>query len=373
MSKIITNEMFLSEIQNFINPKLELLDQYKDSKTKIACRCKNCGYEWSMLPGNIKKGRGCPKCSCKTSQRMVDYKNKTKDKLFNFVKNNCPFSIIGEYVNSTTKIECECFICKHKWLTLPSNIYKGQGCPECGKKSKSKKLTTPIEEIYKNLPENLSILQYERAGKNALFKCNKCGYEWYAIPSQKIINKTGCPNCSKLVKTDEQFKTQLLKINSDIEVLEQYINATTKLLCYCKKCGCKWKADPHHLLHGKGCPSCNKSKGEMLIQNILNDLNINYEYQFYLKSNFDSKIFVDFKIQKDEQVYFIEYNGIQHYVPIEHFGGQIQFEKQQKRDQFLKNYCKTNNIKLIEIKYDLSKNDIIEIIKKELAVQATQI
>ena len=32
---------------------LELLGEYIDSTTKIPCKCKKCGHEWSMLPGNI--------------------------------------------------------------------------------------------------------------------------------------------------------------------------------------------------------------------------------------------------------------------------------------------------------------------------------
>ena len=60
---------------------------------------------------------------------------------------------------------------------------------------------------------------------------------------------------------------------------------------------------------------------------------------------------------------FIEYNGIQHYIPQKYFGGQISFEHQQKRDDYVRNYCKTNNIKLLEIKYnDNIQNKLQEIL-----------
>ena len=47
----------------------------------------------------------------------------------------------------------------------------------------------------------------------------------------------------------------------------------------------------------------------------------------------------------------IEYQGQQHYYPIEHFGGKDRFEEQVQRDLIKKEYCKNNNVILIEIPY----------------------
>lgn len=48
----------------------------------------------------------------------------------------------------------------------------------------------------------------------------------------------------------------------------------------------------------------------------------------------------------------IEYQGIQHYKPIDIFGGKEHFEKQQKLDLKKQLLCKKNNIHLIEWRYD---------------------
>ena len=53
---------------------------------------------------------------------------------------------------------------------------------------------------------------------------------------------------------------------------------------------------------------------------------------------------------------FIEYNGRQHYIPIEYFGGILELEHQQKRDEFVREYCKRNNIRLLEIPYTEENN-----------------
>lgn len=41
-------------------------------------------------------------------------------------------------------------------------------------------------------------------------------------------------------KTTIQFTEELNKINSDIEVLGEYINANTGISCRCLKCGYPW-------------------------------------------------------------------------------------------------------------------------------------
>ena len=48
----------------------------------------------------------------------------------------------------------------------------------------------------------------------------------------------------------------------------------------------------------------------------------------------------------------IEYNGKQHYEPIDFFGGDCGFKEQQIRDMVKNKYCYENNIKLLTIKYD---------------------
>ena len=47
----------------------------------------------------------------------------------------------------------------------------------------------------------------------------------------------------------------------------------------------------------------------------------------------------------------IEYQGRQHYEPIEHFGGQEHFEQQQSNDKKKKALCKKHGVKLIAWPY----------------------
>lgn len=54
----------------------------------------------------------------------------------------------------------------------------------------------------------------------------------------------------------------------------------------------------------------------------------------------------------------IEYQGKQHYQIIDYFGGEKGFEDRQRNDNIKKEFCKTNNIPLLEIQYGETKENI---------------
>lgn len=55
----------------------------------------------------------------------------------------------------------------------------------------------------------------------------------------------------------------------------------------------------------------------------------------------------------------IEYQGKQHYEPVEYFGGEEHFQIQQANDKKKKKLCKLNGVKLLEIRYDETINPVI--------------
>lgn len=59
-----SHSQFESELHS-INPQVKLLSKYEVSTQKVMCQCNICGHEWSLLPGNLLKGKGCPKCARK--------------------------------------------------------------------------------------------------------------------------------------------------------------------------------------------------------------------------------------------------------------------------------------------------------------------
>jgi hypothetical protein len=112
-----------------------------------------------------------------------------------------------------------------------------------------------------------------------------------------------------------------------------------------------------------GCKICSSSKGESAIKKFLDSNHISHdpEHRFddckYKKALPFDFYLMDYNI-------CCEYQGIQHYGPYEFFGGEKGFEIQKIKDKIKKDYCKKNNIRLIEIPY--WEYDNIEIILNEL-------
>lgn len=108
-----------------------------------------------------------------------------------------------------------------------------------------------------------------------------------------------------------------------------FIKTTDKVNIICPLHGRFIQIWNNHL-EGEGCPKCCQSKGEKTITNWLIDKNIKFIPQF--KINIDSNInqsgkaFIDFYLPDYDT--FIEYNGEQHYVAKERFGGELEFQRQ---------------------------------------------
>jgi hypothetical protein len=107
-----------------------------------------------------------------------------------------------------------------------------------------------------------------------------------------------------------------------------------------------------------GCPCC-LYKRERYVKEFLESLHLSFNY--HKKFTIPKTVIVDFFILDNNSI--IEYNGEQHYMPIKRFGGKSKFLKQQVRDEQLRTYCKQNNIKLLELPYWLSDNEIKDKIK----------
>lgn len=277
-----------------------------------------------------------------------------------------------DYKKSFEKV---CIICpKHGefWQT-PKGHLKGFGCCECGhERTNVSKMLTTAEFIRRAKEKHGDKYTYDKTiyksfKDNVIVTCPIHGD--FEINSHcHISNGSGCPECAKIAKgpkrlTTEEFieKAKCIHGNTYDYSKVEYINASTKVCIICPKHGEFWMTPNKHLL-GENCPNCAQSKGERFINKCLNVFNIDYNTQSILK--FDNELRnnfrIDFIIQKDK-TYLIEYNGIQHYYPVEYFGGEEKFKEQQLRDQLLRDFVKNHSdlYELLEIDYRYNKHTII--------------
>ena len=104
---------------------------------------------------------------------------------------------------------------------------------------------------------NLEVVDtYIDAKTKITHKCNLDGYEWLISPNN-VLRGHGCPMCyGNIKKETEQYIDELEQINPNVEVLDVYINAKTPIKHRCKIDGHEWYIAPTNTLNGEGCPIC---------------------------------------------------------------------------------------------------------------------
>lgn len=133
----------------------------------------------------------------------------------------------------------------------------------------------------------------------------------------------------------------------------------------CPLCGSVFQALPANVKSGRiiSCGCAISSKRELFIQDILEKNFIKYQTQYSFDDcKYKNKLRFDFAIFNDDNSLncLIEYDGEQHYIPIDWFGGEEALRENQKRDEIKDDYCVRNNIHLYRLKYDLSDDEITE-------------
>lgn len=129
--------------------------------------------------------------------------------------------------------------------------------------------------------------------------------------------------------------------------LSEFTIGFNKIIITCPKHGnFKQQAKAH--LYDDGCPDCNASKGEQLVENKLRALNIKFVKQKkFVGCYYKNLLPFDFYMKHNNTC--IEFDGPQHFKPIDHFGGEKQFKIQQRNDKIKNKFCKKNNIRLIRL------------------------
>lgn len=132
-------------------------------------------------------------------------------------------------------------------------------------------------------------------------------------------------------------------------------------------CGTHWVTRASHILYDSGCPKCNQSKGETLIDNILNKSSILHVRQYTIpECKHTKELPFDFAIVSTtgSLLGLIEYDGVQHFRSFKHFGGVNKFHKQQFNDKIKTDFCKTNDIPLLRVKYTSSDSKVKQLVLK---------
>ena len=362
-NNIVKNtQEFETEVIDKGNNEYVLLSEYKNTNTKVTIKHLICGYVYEVTPSSFLKGSRCANCYGNRRKTTEQF----KEEVYNLVRDE--YSLLSEYINNSTKVKIKHNICNHIYEVKPSNFLTGYRCPNCA--NNLRKTTEQfIQEVYNLVGNEFTVLgEYVNAKTEIEIKHNKCGQILKTTPNN-FLKGCSCIYCSnKFKKTTDVFKQEVYDLVGDeYIVIGEYITNDTKILIKHNDCDSTYYVKPSNFLSGNRCPKCKLSKGEYAISKILNQYEVKFEGEYKFKDCiYKSYLSFDFAIFKDDKlVLLIEYDGIQHYKPINRFGGEKAFIDNKLRDSIKTQYCIDNNIPLLRIPY-WEFDNINKIILKKL-------
>lgn len=255
------------------------------------------------------------------------------------------------YTKANSPVDIKCNKCgKIHHYSRGTTLYKSDRnffCSFCNTKN--------IRDLQASCKEhNLEILQYgQKVTDQCQIRCNNCGNIFYRTPSTWI--KKDCPFCgaNKKIIDKNIYQSQLDEIfgKDELKIIDEIPKSHQMTVQH--KCGFIHTTSFRAILQSRVCPICEKtaSIGERKILSFLDKNHIKYEYQKRVEN---TRLHFDFYLEDYNLV--IEFNGKQHYEPIEIFGGEKRFLQQQTYDNEKEKYCKNNNISLLIIRYDEINN-----------------
>ena len=386
--KKLTNDECIKKLQRHYGDSLDYSKvNYTNSRSYITLICPIHG-EFQQYANNALLGKGgCPKCKLMFSNKdeFISYAIKIHGTKYQYDKVN--------YINMSTPVIITCPIHGDFKQTPRRHVINKNGCLQCYRESQVKHI-----KFVKLSKQDRDVIRAEKWKKECEITHNY-KYDYTLInniqnlkykvpiicPIHGIFYQTasshskgyGCNKCARLQATEKvklsfkEFKDRATKIHGNKYIYNEYKTMHDKIKIICPNHG-EFMITPSNHLKGYGCPTCSSSKGELFINQYLNQLGIPFTKQFSIRLDTQVKttnlVIIDFKINYNNRIIFIEYNGIQHYkyIPYFHKNNIEYFNAQLKRDQLVKEYCLKNNIKLLEIPYTMSNENIEQTIKNIL-------
>lgn len=260
------------------------------------------------------------------------------------------------YVNSRHLINIICPEHGEFWQLASSHLH-GQGCPKCGAIIRCNKNRSSKEELLQRFREvHGDIYEYEfvewtTQNDEIRIFCKNHEY-WFSQRIVHHLNGHGCPLCKGGRKfTTNEFIIRAKEVHGDLYDYSKvtYIGKDSPVEIICSKHGSFFQT-PHNHINGNGCPKCKATKMQYKIYTFLQEAFPNECWEWECSPTWLNS--QRFDIYNKRCNLAIEYNGKQHYIPLEIFGGESEFEKRVTLDKTKVKLCKDNDCKLYVIKYD---------------------
>ncbi len=367
-----------------LNTGFEFIDEYQGYDIPIRLYHYKCDGISIVKPDNFLenfKARKTKYCKCCSPAKKLNTEEFAK-RLSQ--ESNGRLFLIGEYISMHDSIDYGCTLCGETTENvLAGNVIRRLKCSKCdnGKgKYKQKTYQELMEEFwkYENKEEyrivEKVILKEKAATKDRITVCHThCGNE--KIISPYLLPNYSCEGCNKKKWQEERYNELMEEINSisrgEYELIDGvYENNLSKMTIKHLKCNGTFPMSKNGFVSaGHRCPSCNSSKGEQIVKQILNEYGYKYlhneENALCVNPMTNKALRMDFQILDDEDEVFalIEYDGKQHFEADSFFGcsnPKKEWGKNIYRDNVRNRFADDNKIPLLRIPYIYKTFDEVE-------------
>jgi DNA-directed RNA polymerase subunit RPC12/RpoP len=183
-----TDSVFRKEVFDLVGNEYIFLDNYITNNKKISVKHTTCGHIYKVRPVHFLRGNRCPHCS-RSAKTLAEY----KQNVFDLVGDE--YSVLGNYITNKTKILMKHESCGTKFETLPTNFLSlGNRCPHCF--GNVLLTTEQFKNSVHDLAPDYEVLgEYINSETKILMKHLTCGHE-YEVRPDDFKQGRRCPHCS---------------------------------------------------------------------------------------------------------------------------------------------------------------------------------
>lgn len=377
MSRRITTMEFIQQAKLVHGDNYDYADtEYVNAFTKVLIRCKKHDFSFWQEAKSHKSGVGCPRCGIdvipeKLSLSHRDFLQKAQEVhgcIYDYTKSH--------YTGGHKKIVISCKIHGDFEQTPNNHIHGAQGCPVCARGKQGPQVATE-DFLQKSISVHgqkydYSKVEYSGGKNNVTIGCPTHG--WFEQIAASHTQGQGCPSCgvesrARLAsKGTLGFIAEAVLVHGDRYDYSRvvYKNGKQAVTIGCPVHG--WFSQPPatHVTKRCGCPGCSSSVGERAIEKCLSDLGIEYKKQFKPAGCvYKGQLSYDFWVKNNGHEFLIEFDGVQHFRPVGHFGGEIAFVETLQRDEIKTSFALANGYELIRVtKEDVGR--LLDVLREAL-------
>ena len=357
MTRKKTTKKFKKEVQEKLGNDYVVLGKYKGNGIPIKMWHKRCSHYWFPRPNNLISGATCAYCNGSLRKTTHWFKQQVRKQVGD------EYLVCGSYKKKTEKLlmchqHCYDGNTYYYWVA-PDKFLLGERCPRCRYyrvKSKTRKEPQKFAEEVQDLTgdEYIFLTPYINSSTYIYYYHRDCGKVSKIVPNS-FLRGTRCIYCyGNPTLTNQEFKKRVNKLSYGqiyVDDKSTYVNTFTLVKLHCKNCNRYWYVTPSNFYDNPRCKYCNSlTSGERAIKYYLEKHEIEHIIPYAIKIENERVPYrLDFYLPKLKVA--IEYNGLQHYKPIDYFGGIRQYKKQIEHDKKKGEWCKNHNVKLLIIPY----------------------